>query len=1851
MNKLEKMNKDQLLEKVNLLKSEISDMKKNKEINQIIADNTSDNIAITSFDLKAKYLYVSPSVKQSLGYEPEEMVGKSFFDFIHPDDKKVLLPILKKYISQIVKKVFRIDDPNLTETLEFRFRNKAGDWRFIQSTINFVGKNILAVARDITDSKELEDEIRFSEANLKMVLNAMDDMVFVLDEYNCIRSFYASDKQLYLKPKDFIGKTHSDVMPAHVNELFKVAQQDVKMGKTATYQYQLKMLEGILWYAVNLSPIMKDGVYDGLVAVVRDITKLKQSEEKYIELFENINSGVAVYEVKNNGKDFIFSSFNKAGEKIENINRDKLIGKSVLDVFPGIINFGLFEVFQRVWKTGNPENYPVSFYEDGRISGWRDNYIYKLKTGEIVSVYEDVTNLKQAEQKLKENANLLAESEKIAHIGSWELNLKTNRLIWSDEVYRIFGLEPKEFDATYEAFLSHVHPDDRTKADQAYTSSLKQGDDGYEIEHRVIRDHSYEIRYVKEKCLHYKNKEGTIVRSIGMIEDITERKNAEKALHDSELKFRQLADYTYDWEYWIDPKGNYIYLSPSCERITGYSAEEFTINPDLLVKIVRSDFKEIVQQHYLEENNKDEQVFSFEFPIITKKGEEKWIEHNCRPVFDDKGEFVGRRGNNRDITENKIIVEALKESEYNLRTLFNSMNDIVFEMDYDGRYVFIAPTSPELMFKTTEETVGKTLHDIFPKEEADIFLNFIRQSIDDNKTKNIEYPLFLNDQTYWFEGTATPKTKNTVLYIARDITSRKLAEQESVVAKEKLEVSEKKFRELFEKSGDAIFILENGVFVDCNHATVEMFKYNKKEDILKIHPSDLSPEIQTDGKNSFDKANEMMESTIKNGTHRFEWDYKKSDGKVFPAEVLLTAISNEPEKIIIHAVVRDISKNKNAQQALIIAKENVEASEKKFRELYEKSGDAILIIENRKFIDCNNAAVDLLNYNNKTEFLNVHPSKLSPAKQPDGRKSKEKADEMMAIAIKNGTNRFEWDHLKSNGDVIPVEVLLTAISNEPDNEVIHVVLRDITERKKAENEIRSGKDYLEQLTNSMWDTVFSVKMPERVIEWANDSYKLLGYEPDEFVGHDTAFLYANKTEFQKFGEKIKIAIDDEKDVLHATQLLKRKNGEVFLAEITLTFHKENNEVVRITSIVRDITERIQMEEAIISAKELAEEGERKFKAFTNQAMEGITVADMEGNYVFINPAFCNMSGYTEKELLKLTVFDMKAKDQPQSSFYDSKGELEGVPIRVNLQRKDGTEYLTEIVGKNIEIDNQKFVLGTVRDITESVEAENALKNSEHLLSESQKVARIGSYILDISKGAWESSVVLDDLFGIDKDFNKDFEGWVKIVSPEDQSMMQDYFATNILKNHERFNKEYRIKKINDKKVLWVHGLGKLEFDGDGNPIKMIGTIQDITERKQAEENLNDINEKLAAQNEEYQALNEELTETVEHVQSINTELAKAKDRAEESDRLKSAFLANMSHEIRTPMNGILGFASLLKIPNLTGDQLKKYVSIIEKSGERMLNIINDLINISKIEAGQMEVSISPCNINDQMEYLYTFFKPEAEREGLDLSFRNTLTSTEAVINTDGEKFYAILTNLIKNAIKYSNEGSINFGYTKKGKNLEFFVKDTGIGIAKDRQEAIFERFVQADIEDTRVFEGAGLGLSITKAYVKMLDGELWLESELGQGSQFYFTIPYNPEKKVKPSSQFNIDKKTFVSLKKLKVLIAEDEEFSDTYLTIVLKNICSEILHAKTGRKSVELCKENTDLDLILMDIKMPDMDGYEATKEIRKFNKDIVIIAQTAYALEGDFEKALLVGCNDYISKPIDQNELLEKIRKHIEK
>jgi PAS domain S-box-containing protein len=418
-------------------------------------------------------------------------------------------------------------------------------------------------------------------------------------------------------------------------------------------------------------------------------------------------------------------------------------------------------------------------------------------------------------------------------------------------------------------------------------------------------------------------------------------------------------------------------------------------------------------------------------------------------------------------------------------------------------------------------------------------------------------------------------------------------------------------------------------------------------------------------------------------------------------------------------------------------------------------------------------------------------------------------------------------------------------------------------------------------------------------------------------------------------------------------------------------------------------------------------------------------------------------------------------------------------------------------------------------------------------------------------------------------------------------------------------------------------------------------FQDITERKLAEKKSEDLNAKIKIRN-------RELYESIIQIQKINTELIDAKEKAEESDRLKSSFLANMSHEIRTPMNGILGFTELLKEPRLTGEEQLEYIKVIEKSGSRMLNIINDIVSISKIESGQLNLSYKKTSIKDQIKLLTDFFKLEAIEKNIELIVSNTLSDADSFISTDEEKLYAVLSHLLKNAIKFTDYGSIEIGCFKNNNRITFYVKDSGIGINSSQIGLLFERFSQEDSSLNRKYDGAGLGLYIAKSYIDLLGGQIWATNNVGKGAIFYFEIPF-----IKPNE---IDKEIKIPIsivpdetQKLKILVAEDDSISLKFISKILKIFGENLLIARNGFEAVNLCKKNPDIDIILMDIQMPVMNGYEAIKKIREFNADVIIITQSAFVFTDEAEKAIEVGGNGYISKPINKNQLIEHIHKQI--
>lgn len=658
------------------------------------------------------------------------------------------------------------------------------------------------------------------------------------------------------------------------------------------------------------------------------------------------------------------------------------------------------------------------------------------------------------------------------------------------------------------------------------------------------------------------------------------------------------------------------------------------------------------------------------------------------------------------------------------------------------------------------------------------------------------------------------------------------------------------------------------------------------------------------------------------------------------------------------------------------------------------------------------------------------------------------------------------------------------------------------------------------------------------------------------------------------------------------------------------------------------------EKQLINAKEKAEENELQLKAILNNSPTGFAINRIStGEVTYINKAFTD-AYYIPKELCSKvsTFFEYVYRDQMDLGnkiLSDVKSEdpermkWEMVPVK---DKK--TESIHYVSASNIILKEIDLMISTVINITSQVKNENELKFAKEKAEESEEqLKRIANNFGD---GMIYQVAMLDET---NRKFNYVSDAVVKLYgcTPEQAKENPDLIYGKLhpddvgefikvekeaLKKMTTFRTECRV--INpDGSVRWSYYVSQPRIIND--IVCWDGIEVDITKQKQ-----------------------------------IEVELTKAKEKAQESDRLKSAFLANMSHEIRTPMNGILGFTNLLQQPNLTGEKQQKYIDIIQKSGDRMLNTVNDIIDISRIESGMVELSISEVNINEQLKYLHSFFSPEALKKGIQLIINNDISDQDIRFITDLKKFNSIVTNLIKNAIKFTNLGFIKLGYNIENKNgsaeLKFYVKDSGIGIPKDRQKFIFDRFVQVDIEGKQAQQGSGLGLAISKAYVEMLGGKIWVDSEEGKGTTFYFTIQYHPVSQ--SNSITEIDEQILKEdniKEKFKILVVEDDEASRDLISIVVEKFAKEIIEVNCGSDAIEVCRNNADIDLILMDIQLPDMNGYEATGQIRQFNKNVVIFAQTAFALTGEREKAIKMGCNDYISKPINNSKLHELIKQYL--
>ncbi len=1337
--------------------------------------------------------------------------------------------------------------------------------------------------------------------------------------------------------------------------------------------------------------------------------------------------------------------------------------------------------------------------------------------------------------------------------------------------------------------------------------------------------------------IHLKNE----ILIIATLHNITQSKKAQEEVLLAKELYKSIFENTGTATILVDENTLVINANNECEAITGYTKEQI-IGTSWIQYVAPESIETLKQYNNLRQQNPAAAPSRYECNLINAKTGIRNMLINVGVISSNGMMIVSMT----DITERNQIEVALKDSKEKYKGLSEATFEAIFISD-KGICIEQNLSAKKMFGFTNQEAIGRYGTDwIIPDDRQMVMDNMINgyekpYEATALRKDGTTFPCLLKGKMICYKGRAVRVTSLT------DITDRKKAE-------EKMKESEEKYRGIFDESIATVYLFDvNKNFIDTNQSGIDLLGYTLEELMqMCISDVDADPIVVIPEHQALLSGGRLI-----NYEHRL----RRKDGSI------ITVLNNSSPVKDIHgnvvgmlSTLIDISERKKADEAK-------NESEARYRQLFDKATEGLILLTMEgKIAEVNQSFAQMHGYT-VDEMMNMDIKDIDILSE-DAFAAR---GEVMKRIFAGEVVRFEVEHYHKDGHIIAMSdtASLVTIGGQQYFLAFH---QDITERKQWEIALRESEEKYRVIIENASDAIYihEIELPQ-ILAVNMQACQQLGYTKAELMTMEIGDI---DTPDQSKHVPKRLAVILEQGRITFESVHQRKDGAPVPVEVSSMLINWDGKPA-IMSLCRDITGRKQAEEVLhewtVRFKKLSANAPGLIFQFTRKpdgsyfvpiASEGIKgIFGCSPEDVVDN--FTPIGNVIYPEDAERVIADIEYSAKHLSSFTcEFRVQIPGKEIQW-IYSKSTPEKLT---------DGSITWYGFDTDITERKIAENNIKklnrvyallsstdqtivrihNQQQLFDEACRIAvedggfrmawigllNASTNKIDVVASAGEIGVYLENV-------NIDFNSPERCSGPTGQAIIQgkSIFTSNI--ETDDIMKSWREAAINygyrssislplivAGKVIGAYTMYANEVDFfDTDEVILLDTMaSDISFALEFIENENE--RKLAEK-----------------------ELKIAKEKAEESDKLKSAFLANMSHEIRTPMNGILSFAGLLKEPKLSGPEQVEFIGIIEKSGERMLNIIDDIINISRIESGTMELYASETNINEQVKYVFDLLKLDAEEKKLNFVFTTGLPDRKSIIKIDKGKFVSILSNLVKNAIKYTDQGSIEFGYNIR-KNpphaeifeLEFYIKDTGIGIHTDRQEAIFERFIQAEIVDKMARQGAGLGLAISRAYVSMLGGEIWLESQAGKGSTFYFTIPYNPQSKQEIIIEKSVVSDTETEVKNLKILIADDDETSIILISKIVEDFSKEIIKVSTGSAAVEACRNNPDIDLIFMDIQMTDLNGYEATRQIRQFNKDVIIIAQTAFAIAGDRDDAIEAGCTDYISKPIKIDGLLAIIRKY---
>jgi len=1641
-------------------------------------------------------------------------------------------------------------------------------------------------------------------SQLAAIVESSDDAIIGKNLDGIITSWNRGAKKLFgYEASEMVGTSIMRLIPEDRQDEETLIMEKIRRGDSWEHFVTVRQAKDgrLIDVSITASPI-KDaaGRIIGESKIARDITArkrsetvLQQSQERFRRYFELPLIGIAI------------TSPTKGWLEVN----DRLCET---------LGYSRTELLQMTWsELTDPEDISADLTQferllAGEIEGYQIEKRFIRKDGQAIStdlvvgcvrtetgafdyavaLVQDITERKRMETVLRKNEERMRHIFEHQTVGMAVTAPDKKWLDVNDKLCQMLGYTREEMLQMTWAELTH--PDDREPNSTLFKQILSGDIDNCNFEKRYMRkDGGVVDTMVSLSCV--LRSDGNLDYVLLLVMDITERKQAERQVKESEARYAQLAEQsgTVAWE--VDAQGLYVYVSNVSEAIWGYCPDElvgrmhfYDLHPESGREIFKTSALKVFEQKGSFKN--------FVNAIQTKDGQHVWVSTNGTPLLNADGTLRGYRGSDTDITEAKKIENTLRESAIRFTTLADSGQALIWTSGIDKKCNYFNRVWLAFTGRTLEQELGDGWAEGVHPDDLDSCFRTYVEAFDRNVPFSMDYRLRRHDGEYrWLQDEGSPRYSSEgefLGYIGHclDITDRKQAEAASA-----------KYQLIAKHARDPLLLMEvDGKIVEANTAAEVLYGYSHEE-LLQLSISDLrlhaDPEV----------ISQQKEQAVTHGI-LFEAVHYRKDGSPVPVEVSSRGIVVDG-KTMLSSVIRDITQRKQADAKMLLQSGALDAA-----------ANAIVITDSKGVIEWVNTAFTTFTGYTTKEAVGRTTNLLKSGKQ-DQAFYKKLWKTILAGEVWHG----ELINRRKDGTLYPEEMTITPIKNE-DGKIAHfiAVKQDVTKRKQNEQSLLDAHEQLEQrvkdrtsdlnrsknqlqlVLNSTAEAIYGIDMEGECTFCNSACLQMLGYEhEDELLGKNMHWQihqkYPDGTHFPVEDCRIFRAFQKHEGSHVDDEVLWRADGTSFPAEYWSYPQQIDGVVVGAVVTFIDITER-----------QLAQ---KRFELmFRNNPVMMVLSSMPDRRFSDVNDSFLKSLGYSRDDVIGKTAGEIGIipNEKHLTEVADKLQEFGKITdTELQFRRKDGTMGDGIFSGEVIRSQGNWQLLTVMTDISGRKQAEDSLAKSAERLFLATSAGGVGVWDYDLIDNilTWDEQMFA--LYGITREsFGGAYEAWKAGLHPDDVER-GDNEIQMALSGERDFDTEFRVVWPSGT-VREIRALALVKRDASGQPVRMIGTNWDITERKRIDEAL------------------------------IN-----AMEAAKSASKAKSAFLANMSHEIRTPMNAILGFSQILLQDSGLPARQKKHLETINRSGEHLLALINDILDMSKIEAGRVELAPSTFDLSGLLQNLQVMFLVRMDAKGLQLNVRK-LNELPQFCVADMNKLMQVLINLLGNALKFTKQGGVTLRvYCEKKASMLFFeVEDTGIGIPEEAIDKLFVRFKQV-YNDSQA--GTGLGLAISREIAHLMGGEITVTSKVGKGSVFRFSIPLveGGMKDVEPITRLQ----QVIGLKagqpSYRVLIVDDMEDNIDLLTEMLSRKGFSTRPASSGKEALGLFK-TWHPHLILMDMRMPSMDGVETIQWIRATaqGNEVKIMSVTANAFESTRQEALEAGADDFLGKPFRQEELFEKIR-----